>query len=211
MQQILRQTEFYHWIVVKLPLVLSSHRFNNFLLFRAPIPLRIWTLQVWLQPWIVLILSVFLIILKLVKVVERDLPDAGKQDFGAVTDLRYSTRQVATLFTCLQRLVYVDDLFKTLSEVTGPHLVFNVLVPHAWVHDSFTLHAARDLVQDVALTRVFRQIVSKFIFEDFKKHDLFLLHFILNVFIVFWVFRCVICCNMRWMWKLKFNLTDHYF
>lgn len=48
-----------------------------------------------------------------------------------MTDLGYSTRQVATLFTRLQRLVYVDDLFKTLSEVTGPHLVFNVLVPDA--------------------------------------------------------------------------------
>ena len=66
----------------------------------------------------------------LVEVVKGDLPDAGEQDLGAVADLRYSTRQVATFFTRLQRLVYIDDLFETLSKVTGPHLIFDVLVPH---------------------------------------------------------------------------------
>ena len=66
----------------------------------------------------------------LVEVVKGDLPDAGEQDLGAVADLRYSTRQVATFFTRLQRLVYIDDLIETLSKVTGPHLIFDVLVPH---------------------------------------------------------------------------------
>ena len=131
MQQILRQTEFNDRIVAKLPLIFSSHRLNNFLLLRTPIPLSIWTLHVRLRPLICRILIFFLIILLLVEVVERNLPDAGEEDLGAVTDLRYPTRQVATFFTRLQRLVYVDDLFKTLSKVTGPHLIFNVLVPHA--------------------------------------------------------------------------------
>ena len=180
MQRILRQTEFNDWIVEKLPLIFSSHRFNNFLLLRTPIPLSIWALHVRLRPLIGQILIFFLFILLLVEVVERNLPDAGEEDLGAVTDFRYPTRQVATFFARLQRFVYVDYLFKTLSKVTGPHLIFNILVPHAWVHDSFTLHAARDLVQDVPLTRVLCQIVSKFILEDFKEHDLFLLH-------IFWM------------------------
>ena len=131
MQQILRQTEFNDRIVVKLPLVFSSHRFNDFLLLRTPVPLCMWTLHVRLRPLIVRILIFFFIILNLVEVVERYLPDAGKQDLGAVADLRYSTRQVATFFTGLQRFVNVDDLFETLSKVTGPHLIFNVFVPHA--------------------------------------------------------------------------------
>ena len=129
----------------------------------------------------------------LVKVVKGDLPDAGEQDLRAVADLRYSTRQVATFFTRLQRLVYIDDLFETLSKVTRPHLIFDVLVPHTWVHDSFTLHTAGDLVQDVPLARILSQIISKFILEDFKEHDLFLLHIILNVYIVFGVRKCVYC------------------
>ena len=66
----------------------------------------------------------------LVEVVEGDLPDAGEEDFGAVADLRDSTRQIATFFTRLQRLVYIDDLIVTLSKVTGPHLILDVLVPH---------------------------------------------------------------------------------
>ena len=91
----------------------------------------------------------------LVEVVKGDLPDAGEQDLGAVADLRYSTRQVATFFTCLQGFVYIDDLIITLAEVAGPHLIFDVFVPHARVHYCFTLHAARDLVQDVALACIF--------------------------------------------------------
>ena len=94
----------------------------------------------------------------------------------------------------MQRLVYIDDLFVTLSKVTGPHLILDVLVPHPRVDDSFTLHAAGDLVQDVPLARILSQIVSKFVLQDFKEHDLFLLHVALNVFIVsecVYVWLCV--------------------
>lgn len=95
-----------------------------------------------------------------------------------MTDLCDATRQVTAFFTRLQRLVYADDLLETFAEVTGPHLVVDVLVPHARVYHCASLHAARHLIEDVALTRILRQIVSKFVFEHFEEDDLLLLHFV---------------------------------
>ena len=100
---------------------------------------------------IVLIAVIFL----LVKEVKRYLPNAREENFRAVADFCYATRQVATFFTCLQGFVNIDDLLITLAEVAGPHLIFDVFVPHARVYYCFTLHAARDLVQDVALACIF--------------------------------------------------------
>ena len=116
------------------------------------------------------------VVLVLVEVVEGDLPDAGEKDLGAVADLGYATWQIATFLTSLQGLVDVDDLLETLAEVAGPHLIFDVFVPHARVDYCFALHAARDLVQDVALACILCQVVSKFVFENFKENDLLLLH-----------------------------------
>lgn len=42
-----------------------------------------------------------LTILRLVEVVERDLPDAGEENLRAVADLRYPTGQITAFFTRL--------------------------------------------------------------------------------------------------------------
>ena len=60
--------------------------------------------------------------------------------------------------------------------MAGPHLIFDIFVPDARVDDCVTLHAAGDFIQDVALTRVFRQVVPKLVLEDLEEYDLLLLH-----------------------------------
>lgn len=114
------------------------------------------------------------------KVVKRHFPDAGEEDSRAVTDLSDATREVTAFLAGLQRLVDADDLLETFAKVTGPHLVVDVFVPHTRVYHSASLHAARNLIQDVALTRILRQIVSKFVFEHFEEDNLLLLHFCLT-------------------------------
>ena len=90
-------------------------------------------------------------------------------------DFGYPAWQIATLLTHLQCHVDSVDLLQALAKVARPHLVVDVLVPHSRVDYGFTLHGASNFVKNVSLARIFGQVITEFIFEDFKENDLFLL------------------------------------
>ena len=192
MQTVLGEAILHNRVVKEFPGVFGAHGLYDLELFGAPIALGIRSLK--LRCMSCRFFSLFFgvlvrgrdVVLRLVEVVEGDLPDAGEKNFGAVADFGDATGQVAPLLTRLQRLVYVQDLLVALPEVARPHLIFYVLIPDPRIDDCVALHATGNLIQDVALTRIFCQIVPKFILKDFKEYDLLLLH--LKVFSVVCVF-----------------------
>ena len=76
---------------------------NNFQLLCAPITLSVRPLKFGLMSCTAFFTFFILgqTILRLVEVVERDLPDAGEENLRAVADLRYPTGQITAFFTRL--------------------------------------------------------------------------------------------------------------
>lgn len=62
-------------------------------------------------------------------VLERNFPYASEEKLAIAIDLGNPCGKVAALFALLKALVDVNHLVQGLSEVTAPHLVFNVFVP----------------------------------------------------------------------------------